>query len=128
MHLGAAQRQRVLSDSPILSNWESFLRIEKNKDELFCYLSESMRHYDTKGKVLVSTLGDSVITAGHYITNTESLVPCTHEEADTQIILHTAHCAQQGYKRISIRTVDTDVVVLAVGHFQSLYINTYIHM
>ena len=99
MHSGTAQRQRVLSDSPIPSNWESFLRIEENKDELFRYLSKSMEVYDTNGKVLVSTYGESVITAGqHILTDMESLQPCTHEEADTRILLHIAHCAQQGYK------------------------------
>ena len=121
MNLGTAQRQRVLSDSPIPSNWESFLRIEENKDELFRYLSESMKDYDTNEKVLVSTYGESVITVGqHILKDMESLQPCSHEEADTRILLHIVHCAQQGYKRISIQTVDTDVVVLAVGHFQSL--------
>ena len=121
MHHGSAQRRRVLSDSPIPINWEGFLRIEENKDELFCYLSESMKAYDTRNKVLVSTLGKSVITAGqNVIMNMEGLQPCSHEEADTRILLHVAHCAQQGYKRIAIRTVDTDVVVLAVGYFLSL--------
>ena len=99
MHSGTAQRQRVLSDSPIPSNWESFLRIEENKDELFRYLSKSMDVYDTNGKVLVSTYGESVITAGqHILTDMESLQPCSDEEADTQILLHIAHCAQQGFK------------------------------
>ena len=50
----------------------------------------------------------------------ESLQPCSHEEADTRIFLHVAHCAKQGYKRIAIRTVDTDIVVLAIGHIQSI--------
>ena len=53
----------------------------------------------------------------------ETIKDCTHEEADTRILLHVAHCAKQGYKRISIRTVDTDIVVLAVGHIQSLNID-----
>ena len=50
----------------------------------------------------------------------ESLQFCKHEEADTRILFHVANCAQQGYKRIAIQTVDTDVVVLAVAHFQYL--------
>ena len=51
MHSGTAQRQRVLSYSPIPSNWESFLRNEKNKVELFHYLSESMKAFETNDKV-----------------------------------------------------------------------------
>ena len=118
---GKTQRQRVISTSPIPSHWESFLRSEDNKDELFKYLSDCIKSYNANGKVLVSTLGESVVTAGQIdFQDMETLKDCTHEEADTRILLHVAHCTKQGFKRISIRTVDTDIVVLAVGHFQSL--------
>lgn len=40
--------------------------------------------------------------------------PCTHEEADTRIILLLEDAVKEGYTNISIRTVDTDVLVLAV--------------
>ena len=122
-HLGTAQRRRVLSGSPVPSNWDSFLRIDANKDELFHFLSESMETYNTGGKVLISTYDEKVMTTVQdTIMDIDSLQPCSHEEADTRIFLHVKHCAQQGHKRISIQTVDTDVVVLAIGHFQSLNI------
>ena len=35
-------------------------------------------------------------------------------------MLHTAHCAQDGYHRVQIRTVDTDVVVLAVAFYMEI--------
>jgi len=56
------------------------------------------------------------------ITNTcyRILEPCSHEEADTRIIIHVADCVAQGYQKISIRTIDTDVVVLAVSVVASL--------
>ena len=44
--------------------------------------------------------------------NLDGLSPCTHEEADTRLLLHAADCAQHGHKKIMLRTVDTDVVVL----------------
>ena len=50
------------------------------------------------------------------MSDVEYLQPCSHEEADTRILLHVAHCAQ-GLRKLLIRTVDTDVVVLAIGHF-----------
>ena len=46
------------------------------------------------------------------LPDTSALSPCNHEEADSRIMLHAAHAA---YKKILIRTVDTDVVVLAVA-------------
>ena len=41
--------------------------------------------------------------------------PCLHEEADTRILLHAMDAARKSFSRILLRTVDTDVVVLAVS-------------
>ena len=37
-----------------------------------------------------------------------------------RILLHDAHISRQALRKLVIRTVDTDVVVLAVGHFPAL--------
>ena len=49
------------------------------------------------------------------------LAPCTHEKADTHILLHLKYAVHHGNSRVSICTVNTDVVVLAVTSAQ--YIN-----
>ena len=46
--------------------------------------------------------------------DSSTLAPCLHEEADTRMFVHAADAASGGHKNIIIRTVDTDVVVLAV--------------
>ena len=51
------------------------------------------------------------------------LAPCTHEEADTRMLLHVEDAVKQGYTNVSVRTVDTDVVVLAVTVAQRLHID-----
>ena len=43
-----------------------------------------------------------------------TLSPYSPEEADSRMLLHETHAAQHGHHQILIRTVDTDVVVLAV--------------
>ena len=43
-----------------------------------------------------------------------TLSPCSPEEADSRMLLHVTHAAQHGHHHILIRTVDTDVVDLAV--------------
>ena len=40
--------------------------------------------------------------------------PCNHEEADSRMMLHVAHAAKHDHHHILVRTVDTDVVVLAL--------------
>ena len=51
------------------------------------------------------------------------LAPCTHEEADTRMLLHVEDAVKHGYTKVSVRTVDTDVVVLAVTAAQRLNID-----
>ena len=48
--------------------------------------------------------------------------PCTHEEADTCILLQLKDAVRHGNSRMSISTVDTDIVVLAVSSPQGLNI------
>ena len=43
------------------------------------------------------------------------LVPCSHEEADTSLFLHVADGVKKGYRKLLVRTVDTDVVVVAIA-------------
>lgn len=54
------------------------------------------------------------------IVAVNEISPCTHEEADTRLLLHTANAVKHGSQKISIRTVDTDIVVLAIAHFASI--------
>ena len=44
--------------------------------------------------------------------------PCNHEEGDTRVYLHVT--ARQGYRRIVMKTADTDVVILAISLFNEL--------
>ena len=48
--------------------------------------------------------------------NKTGISPCNHEEGDTIVLLHAAHAVKMGCSKISIRTVDTDVVDLAVAY------------
>ena len=50
--------------------------------------------------------------------------PCDHEEADTRMCVHIQDSLQKGARKILVRTVDTDVIVILAGHFfqlQSMY-------
>ena len=43
-----------------------------------------------------------------------------HEEADTRILVHTTHASLNGMKKILVRTVDIDVVILAIAFAKKL--------
>ena len=48
------------------------------------------------------------------------MTPCNHEEADTRIFVHVKYASVNCMKKILIRTVDTDVFVLAIAFLQKL--------
>ena len=52
--------------------------------------------------------------------NIADLSPCTHEDGDTRMIVHIGDDAKSSYKNVMIRTVDTDIVVLAVDALKFL--------
>ncbi|XP_031551363.1 uncharacterized protein LOC116288684 [Actinia tenebrosa] len=64
-------------------------------------------------KQVITTYG-SQIKCTHPCDNIQHISPCTHEEADKRMLLHTSHAVQCGCKKILLRTVDTDVLELAV--------------
>jgi len=49
-----------------------------------------------------------------------NLAPCYHEEADTRLFLHAADAIKKGSRKLCIRTVDTDVVVIAISTFKDI--------
>ena len=76
-----------------------------------------MQNSSIEGKAVYITNHDDVVYSGEFNTQSEleQLRPCSHEEAESRIFLHATHASSKGYKRILIRNVDSDVVVVAVG-------------
>ena len=98
-------------------NWKDFLRVDENKTELFAFLSrEAVNLPLPQDKELYATDGSGVLCSPAE-SHLAGLAPCSHEEADTRLLLHVADAVQKGCKKVTIRTVDTDVVVLAVASF-----------
>ena len=117
---GTGTRVHVTPTAKLPSNWQSFLRVDENKHELFNFLADctSLHVLD---KLVVMTKDERVICNSNI---DRSLIdPCKQEEADTRILLHCLHAAQCGRSRkIAIRTVDTDIVVIATSVFAQLNI------
>ncbi|EDO29289.1 predicted protein [Nematostella vectensis] len=113
-HRGAGVRQRVEPVNKLPRSWKDFLRDDRNKEELFKFLGESFVIADCHPKQVISPYGTEVLSSVPREDNF-SLAPCSHEEADTRMFLHAADSVLCGHKRVVLRTVDTDVLVLAVS-------------
>ena len=50
-------------------------------------------------------------------TMEQMYLTCNHEEADTRLFLHAKDASNKGIKKVTIVTVDTDVVIIALYHY-----------
>ena len=77
-----------------------------------------------EGKEVYSTHGSSVLTSSNR-TEMSNLAPCTHEEADTRLMIHALGASLRGHRRIKIRANDTDVIVLALSVVSTLPVDEF---
>ena len=116
---GIGIRRKVMATADLPRNWADFLRNDDNKTELFHFLSARLATTTVAGnKRLVVTDGCHALSC--QLETDSALDPCSHEEADTRILLHAAHAAANGHTRVMIKTADTDVVVLAIACFERI--------
>ena len=52
------------------------------------------------------------------VVGANSMDICTHEEADTRLIMYLLDAAEKGVKNIIIRTVDNDILTIVLGYFE----------
>ena len=93
------------------------MRENDNETELFHLLSERVTTETFPDKVVITHEDEMLCLEA---TNVEWPSPRTHEEADTRMLLHATDGVKQRRQKIVIRTVDTDVVVLAVSFARRL--------
>ena len=101
---------------------QEFLRNDVNKSELFSFLSLQTANLEpeTGKQIIITHKKDVLCTLPRDITE---LAPCTQEEADTRIFLHVSDAVRYVPRKVLIRTVDSDVLVLAVAAVQQLSID-----
>lgn len=88
------------------------------KTELFLFLAKELQAIDIEGKEVYTAYGEVVPSS-----QPTEMIECSHEEADNRLVLHAYHASQFGYRKILIKTVDTDVVVLAVSRVQDVSVD-----
>ena len=67
-----------------------------------------------EGKEIYTTYGEGVLSTTKRM-DLGVLAPCTHEEADTRLMVHALDATSRGHRQLRIRINDTDVVVLAIS-------------
>ena len=106
---GTGARRKVKPNGCLPNDWPTFLRCSENKTELFEFLSKKLIKNIDMEKCLVVTFNDAILT-----NQPTDLVPYTIEEAEERIFFHAKSVAQSNSK-ILVKTVDSDVVVIAIS-------------
>ena len=115
----------VECSTPVPREWNKCLANSRNKVQLFRFLSKAVIEVSSQftDVMVCSTYDDHVLvntTDSQSVPDFDTIMPCNHQDADSRIFLHLSHAAQQGHSTAFIRTVDSDVVIIAVGHSGSL--------
>lgn len=86
---------------------------------LFKYINDELQKTAAGSKYhLLTTKANLVLS--NKPTDIEALSPCQQEEADTRMMLHLHHAAEQGHTKAYLWTVDSDAVVLVIHLFREL--------
>ena len=111
-------RRRVAGANKAPSNWAHFLHDSENKDELDSFLAEGIaaHSYSSEKQVLV-THHEHVLTNASALSNIND---CSHEEPDTQMMVHLDHALANGAQSVAIDSGDTDVLVILLGCYHQL--------
>ena len=116
---GDGTKWKVEPQVKIPKKWTNFLHVSENKKELFNFLAVQVTTCPLSNQVY-ATYDTKVLSN----TATSSMPECTHEEADTRLVVHMMSALQEGNRSILIRTVDTDVVVILLGKYSDI-LSTY---
>ena len=115
-------RYRVVGNTPLPGNWTTFLKSVENKRELNEFLAK--RIVETvlvgAGKIFIATCNENVLVVPNGGINVDSLQPCNQEEADTRMFLHAVHASSHRSTRVTVKSNDSDIVILGTVRFPQL--------
>ena len=127
-----AERQRRGTDEGIIyrnihrgqtiHQWRKFLSSSENKTSVIKFLVDEWRspafQQEYGDKDIYVTSGSECFRVTRDIAEVVPELASDHEEADTRVLLHSKHAADQGYKAVIIAADDTDILIMALslGH------------
>ena len=121
-------------DQKTPKQWKKFLNCGSNKEALVEFLFKSW----FQGVVHIAVPEVDVFLAHgqfcHQLRYTNQAVPtvrqiseltCSHEEADTRLLLHANHAARSGWSDVIIKSPDTDVAIISLAMQESCQANIF---
>ncbi len=120
------QRTCAVATTSIPHNWADFRKYSDNKKELFAFLTDQIVGMALPvGNEVFITSNDKV-KCNPLDKDISRISPCTHDEGNICMFVHVKDAVLCGHTSIMLRTVDTDVVILAISIVQDLNIQLWI--
>ncbi|XP_055683740.1 uncharacterized protein LOC129790305 [Lutzomyia longipalpis] len=114
---GGIRRPDLPYKGPIPSDWNSYLKCNDNKVELFNFLGNAFLNGVMEIQTIVTNIGERI----HATSSSTNLrdIELRLDEADIRIFCHARDMVVQGITSILIVCMDTDVLVLAISYFHT---------
>ena len=127
-HRGIAINQIIASRK--IRNWRSFLACSISKSKLAEFLANDWkgnpeRRFQLKEKVVFVNLYDKFIDITSETTTHIEDFNCSHEEADTRMLLLAHHNLISGCKSVVLVVEDTVLMILGVCFSREIKCNIY---
>ena len=118
---GSGGRFHTVPETPIPRDWKAYLRNADNKSELFKLIAVTLQQNINvpDGKELYFIKDENVLSIPSILPKLK-MSPCSHEEVDTRIFLHTKDAVEKGLTRVVLKATDTDIVVIGVALFDEI--------
>jgi hypothetical protein len=122
-------RLKSIASGHKIKQWRSFLSESQNKTSLIQFLTDEWKAECYKqmngDKNLYVTSGEDCWKISSDGCHKVAELNSTQEEADTRILLHVKHAADEGYKTVIVICEDTDVFVLCIAYSKDIPCSLY---
>ena len=114
---GAVRQHIATPAQPSPKQWSKYLGNSENKQELLEFFHQQWQLPAFLGRIPPGKILFSTSTTRCVKITSESVEVCkelesTHEEADTQLLLHAQHASDCGFANVTIKSPDTNVAII----------------
>ena len=95
---------------------DDFIKHSENKERLNLFIAQSFFDHENNPQTFVVTFQETILSNSLDLVNDKEINYCSSEEAAPRLLRHAINQVKNGYKNIVIKTVDTDVLILAVAY------------
>jgi len=115
-------RISIARDTQIFQKFPQVMAVDENKTELFTLIADVLKESCREDESTILITRDENVVSNKPISKIQ-LEPCYKEEADDRIFIHAKDLSDAGHRRVTIITVDTDVVIIALSAFWDLQVD-----